>query len=53
MILRGWVRTEKNNSYDKAKKENDTYISERKNLKLSTSAQSLLRYFLYLFLNVS
>lgn len=53
MILKGWVRTEKGNAYDKTKKENDTYISERKNHKLSTSVQLLLRYLLYLYLNVS
>lgn len=53
MILKGRVRTEKINSYDETKKENGTYISKRKNHKLSTSFQLLLTYLLYLSLNVS
>ena len=51
--IKGRVRTEKINSYDETKKENGTYLSERKNHKLSTSFQLLLTYLLYLSLNVS
>lgn len=52
MILKGWVRIEKGNSHDKTKRENDTYISERKNYKLSTSVQLLLRYLKISFISI-
>ena len=32
MILKGWVRTEKGNAYDKTKKENDTYIYQKEKI---------------------
>ena len=30
MTLKGWVQAEKNSSYDTKKKENDTYIKNKK-----------------------